>query len=237
MALNFPHARSVVGVRSQRTEKRPQKTTQETRYHVSCLDPEEWHGLIRGHWAGVENRDHWRRDALFGEDRSRSRNTNLLTNLALLRNALLAVLSRCLKGGSVPVIRTFFNERIEIARAVEDAEDFDTGSAGQFAVENEVVGEFRDDPDPDVLMAAKPPHTAQGGIAGQEIEAVENGLLDAIRRLGVVGSDVGVNNVHIRHGLFGKDELSHGRDGGQRRVGASLSGRHHRGCPCPHRVP
>lgn len=110
MAMDFPYARSVVVVRSRRTEKRTQKTTEETRYYVSSLDPEEltpagWHGLIRGHWAGVENRNHWRRDALFGEDRSRSRNTRLLTNLALLRNALLRLLPRSFPGESVPVIR------------------------------------------------------------------------------------------------------------------------------------
>jgi predicted transposase YbfD/YdcC len=110
MAMDFPYARSVVVVRSRRTEKRTQKTTEETRYYLSSLDPEEltpagWHGLIRGHWAGVENRNHWRRDALFGEDRSRSRNTRLLTNLALLRNALLRLLPRCFPGESVPVIR------------------------------------------------------------------------------------------------------------------------------------
>lgn len=110
MAMDFPYARSVVVVRSRRTEKRTQKTTEETRYYVSSLDPEElspagWHGLIRGHWAGVENRNHWRRDALFGEDRSRSRNTRLLTNLALLRNTLLRLLPRCFPGQSVPVIR------------------------------------------------------------------------------------------------------------------------------------
>ena len=110
MAMDFPYARSVVVVRSQRTEKRTQKTTQETRYYVSSLDPEErtptqWHGLIRGHWAGVENRNLWRRDALFGEDRSRSRNTRLLTNLALLRNALLRLLPQSFPGESVPVIR------------------------------------------------------------------------------------------------------------------------------------
>lgn len=110
MAMDFPYARSVVVVRSRRTEKRTQKTTTETRYYLSSLDPEErtptqWHSLIRGHWAGVENRNHWRRDALFGEDRSRSRNTPLLTNLALLRNALLRLLPRSFLGESVPVIR------------------------------------------------------------------------------------------------------------------------------------
>ena len=110
MAMDFPYARSVVVVRSRRTVKRTEKTTEETRYHVSSLDPDEltparWHGLVRGHWAGVENRNHWRRDVLFGEDRSRSRNTRLLTNLALLRNALLRLLPRCFPGDSVPVIR------------------------------------------------------------------------------------------------------------------------------------
>jgi hypothetical protein len=38
---------------------------------------------VHGHWAGVENRNHWRRDACLGEDRTRSRNANVLINLAL----------------------------------------------------------------------------------------------------------------------------------------------------------
>lgn len=110
MDMDFPFARSVVVVRSRRTIKRTQQTTEETRYYLASLDPEEltndqWHRLVRGHWAGVENRNHWRRDALFGEDRSRSRNTALLTNLALMRNALLRVLPRAFPGDSVPVIR------------------------------------------------------------------------------------------------------------------------------------
>ena len=109
MAVDFPYARSVVVVRSQRTEKRTGRTTEETRCYVSSVGPgergnEEWHGIVRGHWAGVENRNHWRRDAMFGEDRSRSRKTGLLTNLALLRNTLLRVLSRSFPGESVPVV-------------------------------------------------------------------------------------------------------------------------------------
>ena len=86
MEMDFPFARSVVVVRSRRTIKRTQQSTEEARHYLSSLDPDElsnehWHRLIRGHWAGVENRNHWKRDALFGEDRSRSRNTALLTNL------------------------------------------------------------------------------------------------------------------------------------------------------------
>jgi hypothetical protein len=53
----------------------------------------DWLTLIRGHWGGVEIRNHWRRDVLLGEDGSRSRNPNLLANLALLRSTLLALLA------------------------------------------------------------------------------------------------------------------------------------------------
>jgi predicted transposase YbfD/YdcC len=107
MEMDFPFARSVVVVRSRRTQKKDGTTTHETRAYVSSLEPEErtpelWHHLIRGHWAGVENRNHWRRDALFGEDRSRSRHSALLTNLALIRTALLRVIGRKFPGQSLP---------------------------------------------------------------------------------------------------------------------------------------
>jgi hypothetical protein len=48
--------------------------------------------LIRGHW-GVENLNHWKRDAPYWrEDRGPKRNPKGAKNLALLRNALLAVI-------------------------------------------------------------------------------------------------------------------------------------------------
>lgn len=56
--------------------------------------PEGWIELIRGHWGGIENRNHWRRDALCGEDRTRRRKPRLVANLALLRKATLRLLSR-----------------------------------------------------------------------------------------------------------------------------------------------
>ncbi len=55
--------------------------------------PTQWLELIRSHWGGVEIRNHWRRDAIMGEDRSRTRNPNALASLALLRNVLLALLA------------------------------------------------------------------------------------------------------------------------------------------------
>ncbi len=97
LAADFPFARSVIVVRSEITIKKTGKTTTDTRYYLSSAErdehtPEQWQGLVRGHWAGVEIRNHWRRDAIWGEDGSRTRDASALANLALLRNALLALL-------------------------------------------------------------------------------------------------------------------------------------------------
>lgn len=84
-------------VRSEITVKKTGQTTTETRYYLSSQDtaersPAQWQQLVRGHWGGVEIRNHWRRDAVWGEDASRSRHPAALANLALLRNALFALL-------------------------------------------------------------------------------------------------------------------------------------------------
>jgi hypothetical protein len=84
-------------VRSTTTYKRRGETKSEIRYYLSSAEPADyapaqWQALIRGHWAGVEIRNHWRRDAIWAEDRSRSRHPAALANLALLRNALFALL-------------------------------------------------------------------------------------------------------------------------------------------------
>lgn len=94
MKTSFPYARSVLAVWSRRGVKN--QTTESVRYYISSLDARSrsvarWHELIRGHWGGVENRNHWRKDAVWLEDRTRSRNANLVGNLALLRNALLKI--------------------------------------------------------------------------------------------------------------------------------------------------
>lgn len=85
-------------LRNTRYIKKTGQSTTEPHYYLSSAPPDhyrppQWLRLIRGHWAGVEIRNHWRRDVIFGEDRSRSRNPNLLANVALIRNALLAVLA------------------------------------------------------------------------------------------------------------------------------------------------
>jgi predicted transposase YbfD/YdcC len=110
MSADFPYARSLIVVRHERTIKKTGQSSVESRYYLSSREAEEhtpaqWLGLIRGHWGGVENRNHWRRDALMGEDGSRSRNPNLLANLALLRSALLHVMAPELESQSLPQLR------------------------------------------------------------------------------------------------------------------------------------
>jgi hypothetical protein len=103
-------------LRSERTVKTTGLTTVESRYYLSSAPPathrpEQWLGLIRGHWGGVEIRNHWRRDALMGEDGSRSRNPALLANLALLRSALLHLFARHFPERSLPQIREHLHSR------------------------------------------------------------------------------------------------------------------------------
>ncbi len=106
-AAEFPFARSVVVVRSATTYKKKAQTVTETRYYISSAGsadytPAQWQALVRGHWGGVEIRNHWRRDAVWGEDDSRTRHPGVLASLALLRNALFALLPEHFPGVSHP---------------------------------------------------------------------------------------------------------------------------------------
>lgn len=96
MTADFPYARTLIKVQSIRgTKKKTGKPVM--RYYLSSkpieeLTPEQWLKRIRDHWGGVENRNHWRRDACWMEDGTRSRKPNLVGALCLLRNALLHII-------------------------------------------------------------------------------------------------------------------------------------------------
>jgi predicted transposase YbfD/YdcC len=116
MTADFPFARTLIVLRSERTVKRTGLTATESRYYLSSAcsgqyTPAQWLELIRGHWGGVEIRNHWRRDAILGEDRSRSRQPNLLANLALIRSALLFLLTNQSPDQSLPQIREHLHSR------------------------------------------------------------------------------------------------------------------------------
>jgi hypothetical protein len=103
-------------LRSERTRKKTGQTTTESRYYLSSAPPREhrperWLELIRGHWGGVEIRNHWRRDVLLGEDGSRSRNAQLLANLALLRSLLLQRIAERAPDQSLPALQEKLGSR------------------------------------------------------------------------------------------------------------------------------
>jgi len=113
-------------LRNSRTVKKSGQTSTEPHYYLSSAlpgdyQPAQWIQLIRGHWAGVEIRNHWRRDALMGEDGSRSRNPNLLANMALLRSGLLALLADHFTGQSLPQIREQLAARSALSLALLDS--------------------------------------------------------------------------------------------------------------------
>jgi len=108
-ALGLPFARTLLAVRASRTIKKTGRTSTETRYYVSCLTPEEhspdqWEALIRGHWAGVEVRNHWLKDAVLQEDKTRSRNPTIVGSLILLRAALLRLWFNEANGRPLPAV-------------------------------------------------------------------------------------------------------------------------------------
>jgi predicted transposase YbfD/YdcC len=120
MAIDFPFARTLVGIQSQRTVKKTGVTTTEWRFYLSSQEPtertsENWIDLIRGHWGGVENRNHWRRDALWGEDKTRSNSPNLVANLALVRGAVFRLLNNHYPGRSHAELRESFAAKPTIA--------------------------------------------------------------------------------------------------------------------------
>ena len=116
LRADFPYARSLIVVRSTRTVKKTGQTSVESRYYLSSAPPKEhrperWLEWIRGHWGGVEVRNHWKRDAVMGEDGSRSRNASLLSNVALIRSALLALLAQHYPEEPLPQIQEHLHSR------------------------------------------------------------------------------------------------------------------------------
>ena len=91
--MQFPHVQTVVHVRRQASTKKKAAAWEDAYYLSSqptnSKTPEQWLQTIRDHWAGVEIRNHWRKDACLFEDKTRSRKPNLVGNLILLRNLVL----------------------------------------------------------------------------------------------------------------------------------------------------
>ena len=81
---------------SQSTKRDAPPALEGVRDFVSSLDagatrPQRFLEIIRSHW-GIENKNHWKRDAQWGEDSPRQRNRHSAQVLAILRGALLALI-------------------------------------------------------------------------------------------------------------------------------------------------
>jgi predicted transposase YbfD/YdcC len=102
----FPHARQAARItrtitrtarkRKGKTWKRVRKTTTETVYVITSLDrreaaPSHIAACVRGQW-GIENKVHWVRDAVLGEDASKVRAGSRPRVLATLRNLVLGLI-------------------------------------------------------------------------------------------------------------------------------------------------
>jgi len=89
-------AHSAIKVRREWVENTcPENQHQHTRSFISSLPPGQAARLgqaVREHWS-VENKNHHKRDHhVWQEDRHRHRRVNIAQNLALTRNALLAII-------------------------------------------------------------------------------------------------------------------------------------------------
>lgn len=89
-------AHSAIKVRREWVEKScPENVHEHTRSFISSLPSDQAVRLgwaVRTHWS-VENKNHHKRDhQVWQEDRHRHRRVNIAQNLALTRNALLAII-------------------------------------------------------------------------------------------------------------------------------------------------
>lgn len=95
--VDFPHIETVIRVRRDSTAFKKQNDRMPGHYLCTApahsLRPERWLERIRGHWGGIEIRNHWRKDTCLLEDKTPSRNSKIVGSMAMLRNCLLFFLA------------------------------------------------------------------------------------------------------------------------------------------------
>jgi len=95
VGIGFPHASLAVQITRRRRALTGHRWHTETVYAITDLDhvqirPDELADIIRGHW-GIENRLHWVRDVVFGEDLSQIRTGHGPAVMATLRNLAISI--------------------------------------------------------------------------------------------------------------------------------------------------
>lgn len=97
LQINFPYVQTLIRVQRDSTAFKNVKDRLPGYYlsslSVDSMNPEQWLERIRGHWGGIEIRNHWRRDACMLEDKMPNRNPNTVAAMAMLRNCALFFLN------------------------------------------------------------------------------------------------------------------------------------------------
>ena len=96
-SIGLPYIETVVRVR-RTSSARTSPSDRLPGYYVSTEEssvrsPQQWLERIQGHWGGIEIRNHWRKDACLLEDKTRSRNPNIVAVMAMLRSVLMLFLA------------------------------------------------------------------------------------------------------------------------------------------------
>ena len=94
--IKWPGLAQVYQYQSQRVNTKTGEITSQTQYGITSLSPQDASAedllkLRREHWT-IENKVHWVRDAVLGEDASQARTGNLPQVMAALRNTAMSVL-------------------------------------------------------------------------------------------------------------------------------------------------
>lgn len=93
----MPYCQTLITVVGRLLYKTSGKQSRLERYFIASLHstdrtPNQFLAIVRGHWKGTEIGNHWQRDAIMGEDKTRSRNPNIVGAFALLNNATHALM-------------------------------------------------------------------------------------------------------------------------------------------------
>ena len=94
--LTFPHAAQAIQIVRRRRTLTSSKWSTETVYAITSLtaaqaSPAQLAAALRGHWA-IEDRLHWVRDVIYGEDHSQVRTASGPRVMATLRNLAITIL-------------------------------------------------------------------------------------------------------------------------------------------------
>lgn len=108
---DWPGVSQVFQIDRKITFKKTGKVQEETAYGVTSLTPQEASApilmeIIRNHWH-IENRSHWVRDVVFGEDGSQVRCGNAPEVMAALRNTVIGLMRSIGKTNIASACREF----------------------------------------------------------------------------------------------------------------------------------